>query len=123
MVYQLYRSLITGGRTLPLLDAPHSGLNEEASALAETAHMQRNPAMFRSTCEYAIQMAANELLHLKGVSEAPVTVTTAMATATESLRDMHWLPCLDRIVVLMPANTSVRKVHPFDPGDAAVISR
>ena len=72
---------------MPWLGAPHSGLNETAGALAETAHMQRNPAMFRSTCEYAIQMAANELLISKGVGEAPVTVTTAMATATKYLRD------------------------------------
>ncbi len=72
---------------MPCLGAPHSALNEATSALTETTHMQRNPAIFRSTCEYAIQMAANELLHLKGVSEAPVTVTTAMATATKSLRD------------------------------------
>ena len=71
---------------MPWLGAPHSGLNETAGALAETAHMQRNPAMFRSTCEYAIQMAANELLRSKGVGGAPVTVTTAMATATKSLR-------------------------------------
>ena len=42
--------------------------------------------MFISTCEYAIQVAANELMRSQGVGEAPVTVTTAMATATKSLR-------------------------------------
>ena len=63
------------------------GLNEAAGALAETAHIPRNPGMFRSTCEYVIQMAANEFLSSKGVGEAPVTVTTSMSAATKYLRD------------------------------------
>ncbi len=106
--FRLYNNMVftlcvgmEGGGKLRYDHLVCQGLNEAAGVLAETAHMLRKPAMFRSTCEYAIQMAANELLSSKGVGEATVTVTTAMATAAQypsypsvSLRILFLLPKL-----------------------------